>query len=139
MDRRFLTLVGASLMFAVVVSGVFYFITMRARPVRAQAPPMVEVVIAAKELPVGLQIEATDLQVRKVPANQAPKGSFQKVEELVGRSVANTILSEEAVLEGRLAPKGSGAGLQAVIPPGMRAVTVRVNDVVGVAGFVLPG
>jgi pilus assembly protein CpaB len=68
-----------------------------------------------------------------------PKGAFSKVEEVLDRPVVSNILLDEPLLEGRLAVKGSGLGLAPTIPVGMRAVTVRVNDVAGAAGFVLPG
>jgi pilus assembly protein CpaB len=68
-----------------------------------------------------------------------PQGALLTAEDAVGRGVLQMILSGEPLVESRLAPKGAGAGLAAIIPPGMRAVAVRVNDVVGVAGFVTPG
>jgi pilus assembly protein CpaB len=74
-----------------------------------------------------------------LPQEQAAKGSFSKIEEVEGRSVMSNILEDEPVLEARLAARGSGLGLAPVIPIGMRAVAVRVNDVAGVSGFVLPG
>jgi pilus assembly protein CpaB len=61
------------------------------------------------------------------------------MEEVVDRSVISNILVDEPILDPRLAPRGSGVGLAPIIPPGMRAVSIRVNDVTGVAGFVLPG
>src|ERR1019366_8660754 len=75
----------------------------------------------------------------KMPASAFPKGGFSKVEDVLDRPVISNILLEEPILEGRLAAKGSGLGLAPTIPVGMRAVTVRVNDVASVAGFVLPG
>jgi pilus assembly protein CpaB len=71
-------------------------------------------------------------------AEAFPKGAFSKVEEVLERPVVSPILLDEPILEGRLAAKGAGFGLAPVIPVGMRAVAVRVNDVAGVAGFVLP-
>jgi len=74
-----------------------------------------------------------------VAASAFPKGAFSKVEDVLDRPLISNILLEEPVLDGRLAAKGSGLGLAPTIPVGMRAVTVRVNDVASVAGFVLPG
>jgi len=68
-----------------------------------------------------------------------PEGSLQKKEDIVGRGVISPIIGGEPVAESRLAPKGGGAGLAALIPKGMRAVAVRTNEIVGVAGFVVPG
>lgn len=140
MDRRLLTVLGISLVFALVVSSVFYMITSRLKA--APAAKKVEtatVVIAAASLPVGKQIQPEDVRLTTVPKDRLPSGAFQKVEEVVGRPVISPILPDEPVVAGRLGDRGSGFGLAPVIPPGMRAVAVRVNEVVGVAGFVIPG
>ncbi len=141
MDRRFLTVLGVSLLFALVISSVFYQMSARSSsgPARPEQVEMKDLVVAAKALNVGTTIKPGDVTVNKVPLAAFPKSGFMKVEEVLDRPVVSNILAEEAVIEGRLAPRGSGAGLAPVIPVGMRAVTVRVNDVVGVAGFVLPG
>lgn len=141
MDRRFLTVLGVSLVFALVVSAVFYQMTSKAgsAPKHAEVSDLKDVVIAARPLPVGLTVKAADLKVVKMPAQAFPKGAFSKPEDVLDRPVVSTILAEEPLIDGRLAQRGSGVGLAPVIPVGMRAVTVRVNDVVGVAGFVLPG
>lgn len=141
MDRRFLTVLGVSLLFALVISSVFYQMSARSSsgPARAEATEMKDLVVASKPLNVGTTIKPGDVTVSKVPLAAFPKSGFSKVEEVLDRPVVSNILAEEAVIEGRLAPRGAGAGLAPVIPVGMRAVTVRVNDVVGVAGFVLPG
>ncbi|WP_051669871.1 Flp pilus assembly protein CpaB [Bryobacter aggregatus] len=141
MDRRFLTVLGVSLLFALVISSVFYQMSARSSssPARPEAVEMKDLVVAAKPLNVGTTIKPGDVTISKVPVAAFPKGGFMKVEEVLDRPVVSNILAEESVIEGRLAPRGSGAGLAPIIPVGMRAVTVRVNDVVGVAGFVLPG
>jgi len=140
MDRRFLTVLGVSLVFALVVSSVFYQMTSRASSgKKPESSDVKDLVIAARPLNVGTTIKADDLKVVKVPTAQLPKGSFSKVEDVLDRPVISNVLLEEPILEGRLARRGDGVGLAPVIPVGMRAVTVRVNDVVGVAGFVLPG
>ena len=140
MDRRFLTVIGVSLVFALVVSSIFYQMSSHGDGGKKQEVSEVrDVVIAAHALHVGLTLKADDIKLAKVPAQGVPKGSFSKPEDVLGRPVISNILSEEPLLEGRLAQRGSGVGLAPMIPVGMRAVTVRVNDVVGVAGFVLPG
>lgn len=141
MDRRFLTVMGVSLLFALVVSTIFYQMSTRAAgaPRRAAKVETVEIVAAARPLAVGTPVQPGDLKKIKVPRDHVPAGSFQKPEEVVGRPVISNILADEPVLAGRLAERGSGFGLAPVIPPGMRAVAVKVNEVVGVAGFVLPG
>jgi pilus assembly protein CpaB len=141
MDRRFLTVLGVSLVFALVVSSVFYQMTARSSSSSEPTTPSeeLEVVVAARALGVGVMIKNADIKLQKVPAGAVPKGAFTKVEEVLDRPVISNILLDEPILDGRLAAKGSGLGLAPTIPVGMRAVTVRVNDVAGVAGFVLPG
>ncbi len=140
MDRRFLTVLGVSLLFALVISSVFYQMTLRAdSPKKVEATDLKDVVLAGKPMGVGMTVKAADLKLGKVPATAFPKGAFSKADEVIDRPVISNILMDEPVLEGRLAARGSGQGLAPIIPVGMRAVSVRVNDVAGVAGFVLPG
>ncbi len=141
MDRRFLTVLLGSLILAFVVSTVFYQITARASGAGSgrTKEPSRDLVVAARPLSIGIPVAALDLRVQQVPASAFPKGGFGKLEDVIGRPVISNVLEGEPILEGRLAARGSGLGLAAVIPVGMRAVTVRVNDVTAVAGFVLPG
>ncbi|MEP7363515.1 MAG: Flp pilus assembly protein CpaB [Acidobacteriota bacterium] len=140
MDRRFLTVLGVSLVFALVVSSIFYQMSARAggSSKKSDQDALVDVVVAAKPLSVGISVKPDDIKVVKVPAGGFPKGAFGKVEEVIDRPVVSNILLDEPILDGRLAARGAGLGLAPVIPVGMRAVSVRVNEVVGVAGFVLP-
>ena len=141
MDRRFITVLGVSLLFALVISSVFYQMTARAGNAKKAEPPAEtrDVVLAAKPLSVGMTIKPTDIKMGKIPVSAFPKGGFMKAEEVIDRPVISNILMDEPVLDGRLAARGSGLGLAPIIPVGMRAVTVRVNDVSGISGFVLPG
>lgn len=142
MDRRFLTVLGVSLVFALVVSAIFYQLTARAGAPAAKAPETrdtKDLVVAAKPIGIGGSIKPGDVKVAKVPVDQFPKGAFSKVEEVMDRPVVSNILLEEPILLGRLGERGSGQGIAPIIPVGMRAVSVRVTEVVGVAGFVLPG
>ncbi len=100
---------------------------------------MQDVVVATRPLGIGVMVKPADVKLTKVSMDSFPKGAFSKVEEVLDRPVVSNILLDEPLLEGRLAVKGSGLGLAPTIPVGMRAVTVRVNDVAGAAGFVLPG
>ena len=141
MDRRFLTVLGVSLVFALVVSSVFYQMTARSSSPskRVESTDLKDVVVTARPLGVGVMVKPADVKVVKTPTSAFPKGGFSKVEDVLDRPVISNILLEEPILEGRLAAKGSGLGLAPTIPVGMRAVTVRVNDVASVSGFVLPG
>lgn len=139
MDRRFLTVLAMSVVLALVVSAVFYQMSTRASRSKPKQIEYRDLVTAGQPLTVGTMVKREELKVSKVPADLFPRGGFSKVEEVIDRPVVSNILLDEPVLEGRLAARGSGMGLAPIIPPGMRAVSVRVNDVVGVAGFVLPG
>ncbi len=141
MDRRLLTVLGVSLLFALVVSSIFYQLSARAgsRPRGTEKGGKTGLVVAATALSVGVAVKPEDVKLVQVPRDRVPNGAFSKVEEVAGRAVISNILQDEPVLAGRLAERGSGFGLAPVIPAGMRAVAVKVNEVVGVAGFVLPG
>ncbi len=140
MDRRFMTVLGVSLVFALMVSAVFYQMTARSGTAkRAEPTDQKDLVVTTRPLGVGVMIKTADVKVVKIAGSAFPKGGFSKIEDVLDRPVISNMLLEEAILEGRLAAKGSGLGLAPTIPVGMRAVTVRVNDIAGVAGFVLPG
>ncbi len=101
--------------------------------------PAATIVAAAKDLDVGAALAPEDLKMISWTSGQVPKGAFSKIADATGRAVLYPMFENEAILDAKLAPTGSGAGLPAVIPQGMRAVSIRVDDVVAVAGFVGPG
>ena len=129
---------GLSAVLALVVSAIFYQMTTSGRGAKTKTD-MRRVVVAGAPLPLGAVVKSTDLKIVSWPAQNTPPGSFTKIEDVVDRVTLSNILIEEPVQEGRLALRGSGVGLSGIIPPGMRAVSVRVNDVISVAGFVVPG
>jgi len=98
-----------------------------------------EIVVAARGVALGARLSEADLRTAPWPRAVRPEGTFEKISDVVNRGVVVAMVSNEPILESKLAPTGSGAGLMAVIPDGMRAVGVKVNDVIGVAGFVVPG
>jgi len=98
-----------------------------------------KVVVANVDIELGSRINAQMLGLIDWPSGSLPPGTFSDMKELQDRVAKVGVLRGEAVLEGKLAPKGTLGGLSAVIAAGKRAMTVRVNDVVGVAGFALPG
>jgi pilus assembly protein CpaB len=99
---------------------------------------MGHLVVAAESLPLGTRLTAQQLRVIPWPANEVLAGAFSKPEDCVNRALITSVIQNEPILEQKLAPKEAGAGLPAAIPVGMRAVSVRVDEVVGVAGFVTP-
>jgi pilus assembly protein CpaB len=105
----------------------------------ASTLPTSSVIVAASDLQIGAELKQEDLRAVQWPSNAVPAGAFSKPEDLVGRGLIMPVMTNEPFLPGKLASKEAGAGLPPVIPEGQRALSVRVNDVVGVAGYVLPG
>jgi pilus assembly protein CpaB len=137
MNRRLLTI----LVIAFAIAGVCAFLVYRVVSVRMNASrPMAtaSVVAAAKDIPLGAVLQASDLSTMTI-AGSAPKGALFKPEQAIGRGAISQIYQGEPILENQLAGLGSGGGLAPTIPDGMRASAVRVDEVVGVAGFVIPG
>jgi len=97
------------------------------------------IAVAAIELQLGSRIAPEAVRLVDWPSSSIPSGAFNDLAVLDGRVAVTGIQPGEPVLESRLAPVGTKGGLSAVVPEGKRAITVRVNDVVGVAGFTLPG
>jgi pilus assembly protein CpaB len=98
-----------------------------------------DVVVAADDIQVGARVEERDVRVARFPASGLPAGAYAKRSQVLGRGVIIPISRGEFILPSKLAPENAGSGLPSLIPPGMRAVSVRVNEVVSVAGFVGPG
>jgi len=101
--------------------------------------PTSSVLVAASDLQIGAELKQEDLRAVPWPSNAVPAGAFAKPEDLIGRGLIMPVMTNEPFLPTKLAGKGAGAGLPPVIPEGQRALSVRVNDVLGVAGYVLPG
>jgi pilus assembly protein CpaB len=136
-DRRFWFVLAASLAWGLLVAVAFYRVVGGGG--RAHAESRKQVVVAVKALPAGATIDRNSVKLRDLPESAAPANAFSRVEDVVDRPVISPIQPDEPIIEARIAAKGSGMGLAPLIPPGMRAISVRVNDVVGVSGFVLPG
>jgi pilus assembly protein CpaB len=137
MNRRVLIIVSCALVLAVCASYLVYR-AVGNRVAVGKAPPSVELVVAARDLAVGTLIQGGDLKLAAW-FGPPPAGAIFKRDALQNRGVVSAIYAGELVTETRLAPIGSGGGLAGTIPPGMRACAVKVNEVVGVAGFVVPG
>ncbi len=97
------------------------------------------IAVAAVELQLGSRIAPEAIRLVEWPSGSIPNGAFTDLAKLDGRVALTGIQPGEPILESRLAPEGTKGGLSAVVPEGKRAITVRVNDVIGVAGFTLPG
>jgi pilus assembly protein CpaB len=138
MNKRFLGVLVFAFVVASVASLALYRLLIN-RPQQAKAAPAsAQVVLATHDLEVGRVLKDEDVKLTDWPG-AVPIGATTKTQDVVGRGVVAPVFAKEPIIESRLAPKGAGGGLAAMIPPGMRAVAVRVNEVVGVAGFVVPG
>lgn len=128
--------------FALVVAGFTSFVIYRLLLTRVAGPArpvsMTKIVVAAHDLQVGALIGDSDL-AEVSTSGPVPEQGIKTRQEAIGRGVIATVYANEPILNGRLAPKGAGAGLAATIPIGMRAVALSVNEVIGLAGFVVPG
>lgn len=127
---------------AITAGGVFAYATYRyvqQTPVLAQGMPTRAVIVAAVNLDLGAELRPEDVRIVEWPSTAVPQGAFATAAEVIGRGLIQPVVANEPILANKLAGQGQGAGLPPVIPEGMRALSVRVNDVVGVAGYVLPG
>ncbi len=108
-------------------------------PVRTVTVKTRHVVVANANLSLGRQLKREDLTTLDWPEASVPEGSFEDPAQLVDRGLIQNVVRNEALLPSKMASKEAGAGLPPLIPQGKRAVSVRVNEVIGVAGYVLPG
>ena len=137
MNRRLIvglaSAVGLALLLSVFVYREFKQLT-GAKPIVMQ-----HIVVAAKPLQLGTRVDPTNLRLIPWPSGEPVSGMFTRVEDCANRALITPVAENELILEQKLAPREAGAGLPATIPEGMRALSVAVNEVVGVAGFVNPG
>jgi pilus assembly protein CpaB len=138
MNRRFVGVLIFAFVVASVASLMLYRLLLN-RPQSAKAAQAtVQIVLSTRDIQVGTVLKEEDVKLSDWPA-ALPTGAVVKTQDVVGRGVITPIFAREPIIESRLAPKGAGGGLAAMIPKGMRAVAIHVNEVVGVAGFVVPG
>ncbi len=132
-DKRLLAVIACAVVFGLVAA---LLVSRYLSNVKAQSRSLVA---ANTSIPMSTQITADQLSLVYLPADATPDGAFTSIDKLVGRVTMVSIGPREPITELKLAPEGSAAGLAAMISEGARAMTVKVDDVVGVAGFVLPG
>jgi pilus assembly protein CpaB len=137
MAKRLIT----GLFIALVVSCIFTFWLSKkfAKPVAAAPPVKVQYVAAAKSLDAGEVLSTDDLKLVDWPNNQQLEGAFSKADGLVGRTLMYPLPADQPIVEKQLASAGAGVGLAPRIPAGMRAISLKSDEVVGVAGFMAPG
>ena len=135
---RFLVLAVIALTLSVAITFLTYrVLTDRAAP----TDEFVNIVVATSDVPLGTRLALEDMKLSPWPRSVPLEGRLEEADmtRIVGRGTIYPIAMHEPILETKLAPEGSGAGLAPTIPEGMRAMSVRVNEVIGVAGFILPG
>jgi pilus assembly protein CpaB len=136
--NRLIAGLAASMAIALVLSMFVYREFKRLGSVSA-SEPMRTIVVAAEPLDLGTRLDASMLRTIPWPAGSPVTGMFTSVQDCVNRALITPVAENEEIMTRKLASIDSGAGLQATIPPGMRGVSVAVNNVIGVAGFVTPG
>jgi pilus assembly protein CpaB len=127
---------------SVLVAGVASFFVYRAVqsiPVREVEVKSYYVAVAAKSMPIGTLLTANDVKLVAWPASSPVAGGYSTVEEVVNRGVIVPVAENEPLTASKVAAPGAGGGLPPTITAGMRAISVKVNEVIGVAGFVVPG
>jgi pilus assembly protein CpaB len=138
-NKRTAVVVSVAVLLAAVASLGMYRVVSRQPAPQGEASKTVEVVVAQHALQLGTRVTKDHVKLVKWPAETQVPGAFAKVEDVVDRGLIATVEQNEPLTAAKLAPLEAGAGLPPSIPPGMRAVSVKVNEVVGVAGFVVPG
>jgi len=135
-NKRFFVVLAGALVFGLLAA-----ITVSKYLSSAQAfsKDLRPVAVAKVAIPLGTKIVPEQITVVQFPKESTPDGAFESPEKLTGRVAVTNINPREPVTENRLAPEGTSGGLSAVIPEGYRAMTVKVDDVVGISGFIMPG
>lgn len=138
MNKKALIVLGLALVFGAVTAAAVNRVLKRGSTELSKGE-MVKVVVAVSPISVGQRITPDQVKLEERPKTTLPEGTLSDITQVVDRVSLAEVTIGEAILSSRLAPEGSAAGLSAVIPEGMRAMTVKVDEVIGVAGFVAPG
>jgi pilus assembly protein CpaB len=137
MNRTRLLMIGTVALALGAFVSLFVYKNLQGRPTTVETAA--DVIVAADDIQVGARVEEHDVRIARFPVSGLPAGAYTKRSQVMGRGVIIPITRGEFILPSKLAPENAGSGLPSLIPPGMRAVSVRVNEVVSVAGFVGPG
>ena len=124
-----------------LVAARYVYVQLRTAKMAAVKPPAPtgRIVVAAKRIELGQRLTSSDLREITWPDATRPAGSFTRISDCLDRALITPVVENELILEEKLAPKEAGGGLAVAIPEGTRGISVRVDDVVAVAGFVVPG
>jgi pilus assembly protein CpaB len=137
-NSRLLIVIAIALVSATVASYAVYR-ALAMRPAGDRSPRLISTLVASRPIPAGALVTKDMLRTVAWPAESQVPGTFSEARQVLDRGAIAAIALNEPITDSKLAPVGAGGGLPPTIPPGMRAISVRVNEVVGVAGFVVPG
>jgi pilus assembly protein CpaB len=135
-NKRFLLVLAGALVFGLLAA---VSVSRYLSSAQAYTKNLNNVAVAKVAIPVGTKIIPEQIMMVQFPKESMPDGTFETPEKLAGRVAVVNIAAREPITEARLAPQGTAGGLSAVIPEGYRAMTVKVDDVVGISGFIMPG
>lgn len=135
-NKRFFIVLAGALVFGLLAA---ISVTRYLSSAQAYTKNLNRVAVAKVAIPLGTKLVPEQMMVVQFPPESTPDGAFESPEKLAGRVAVVNIAAREPITEARLAPEGTAGGLSAVIPEGYRAMTVKVDDVVGISGFIMPG
>lgn len=135
-NKRFFIVLAGALLFGLLAA---VSVSRYLSSAQAYTKSLRGVAVAKVAIPVGTKIIAEQIMLVQFPQESTPDGAFDSAEKLAGRVAVVNIAPREPITEARLAPEGTAGGLSAIIPEGYRAMTVKVDDVVGISGFIMPG
>ncbi|MDQ3651448.1 MAG: Flp pilus assembly protein CpaB [Acidobacteriota bacterium] len=135
-NKRFIIALAGAVVFGLIAT---VAVTRYLANAQAYTKNLGNVVVAKFPIPLGTKITAELLGTTPIPRGSTPEGAFDSTDNVIGRVAITNIGVREPITSSKLAVEGSAGGLSAVIPEGYRAMTVKVDDVVGISGFVMPG
>src|ERR1044071_1331551 len=135
-NKRFLVVLAGALIFGLLAA---VSVSRYLSNAQGFSKDMTKVAVAKVPIPVGTKIIPEQVMMVQFPKESTPDGTFATADKLTGRVAVVNIAARESIIDSRLAPEGTAGGLSAVIPEGYRAMTVKVDDVVGISGFIMPG
>jgi pilus assembly protein CpaB len=135
-NKRFFIVLAGALIFGLLAA---VSVTRYLASAQAYTKSLNRVAVAKVAIPIGTKIIPEQVMMVQFPPESTPDGAFESMDKLTGRVAVTNIAPREPITEARLAPEGTAGGLSAVIPEGYRAMTVKVDDVVGISGFIMPG
>jgi pilus assembly protein CpaB len=135
-NKRFFIVLAGALIFGLLAA---VSVTRYLSSAQAYTKDLHRVAVAKVAIPLGTKIIPEQVMLVQFPRESTPDGAYESVDKLTGRVAVTNIAAREPITEARLAPEGTAGGLSAAIPEGYRAMTVKVDDVVGISGFIMPG